>query len=85
MKAHIEKTKSYLGDLAGLQTKTERAERSILEAAQKRLAEVQAQIERAGVGVEGASDTEQQRYIDLITERAKLNLVIARAMRNLPQ
>lgn len=85
MKAHIEKTRSYLGDLAGLQAKTERAERSILEAAEKRLAEVQAQIERAGVGVEGASDTEQQRYIDLITERAKLNLVIARAMRNLPQ
>lgn len=83
MKAHIEKTKSYLGDLAGLQSKTLRAEQRILESAQERLEVVQAMIRRASAGAEAGSDKVQDRYLDLIEERGRLNIVIAKAKKNL--
>lgn len=79
MKAHIKKVHDQLGDLAGLSAKTEAAERKILDAAEKRLATVQAAIERAAAGVEAATDDTQQRYLDLITERGQLHTVIAKA------
>lgn len=83
MKAHIEKARSQLGELAGLQAKTEQAERNILEAAEKRLADVQAQIDRLSVGIEAAPDSEQQRYTDLIAERGQLHQVISSSRRAL--
>lgn len=79
MNEHISKTKTYLGDLAGIQSKTLRAEKKILESAKARLDVVQAMIKRAQVGVDGASEAAQDRYIALIEERAKLNTVIAKA------
>lgn len=79
MKAHIDKTRSQLGELSGLQAKTEQAERRILESAQTRLGEVQALIDRAAPGVEGAPESEQQRYTELIAERGQLHQVIANA------
>ena len=79
MKAHIKKVYDQLGDLAGLSAKTEAAERQILAAAEKRLATVQAAIERARAGVEASPDDAQQRYLDLVTERGQLHTVIAKA------
>lgn len=85
MKAHIDKTRAHLGELASLTSKTEAAERRILERAQSRLAEVNAAIERASHGVEGAPDEAQQRYLDLVAERGQLNIVIAKSQSALQQ
>lgn len=79
MKRHMERTRDQLGELAGLADRTERTERRILEQAEKRLAEVQASMERARPGIEAAPDAAQQRYTDLVAERGQLELVIARA------
>lgn len=78
MKKHIENTRSHLGELAVLSAQTEASERRILKSAQHRLDVVNAQIDRSG-GVEAAPDRGQDRYTDLIKERARLHLVIARA------
>lgn len=83
MKRHMDQTRAQLGDLAGLAGKTERTERAILKQAEKRLAEVQAAIDRARPGVEAAPDAAQQRYQDLIAERGQLHLVIAQARKAL--
>lgn len=83
MKAHIENTRSQLGELASLQAKTEQAERNILAAAEQRLAEVQQLIDRAQPGIEGAQESEQERYQQLIAERGQLNIVIAKAKQEL--
>lgn len=85
MKRHMDRTRAQLGDLAGLAGKTERTERAILKQAEKRLAEVQAAIERARPGIEAAPDPAQQRYQDLIAERGQLHLVIAQARKALAQ
>lgn len=81
----MDRTRAQLGDLAGLAGKTERTERAILKQAEKRLAEVQAAIERARPGIEAAPDAAQQRYQDLIAERGQLHLVIAQARKALAQ
>ena len=83
MKRHIEKARAGLSDLHGLAAKTERTERNILAAAEKRHTEVCAAIERARPGVEAASESAQQRYTDLVTERGQLDVVIARARKAL--
>ncbi len=79
MKAHIDKTKSQLGELGALGEKTEIAERKILEAAEKRLGEVEGEIGKAGAGLEAADDASQQRYLDLVAERGQLHTVIGKA------
>ena len=79
MKAHIDKTQKHLGELSGLASKTEAAERRILAAAQKRLADVQAEIQQLGPGIEGRPDADQDKYIELVAERGQLNTVIAKA------
>lgn len=83
MKRHIERTRSQLGELAGLAERAERTEQRILEQAEKRLAEVQAAIDRARPGIEAAPDAAQMRYQDLVAERGQLNLVIAQARMSL--
>lgn len=79
MKAHLEKTRAHLGELAGLAAKTEAAERRILERAEKRLVQVQAEIEKAAPGAQHADDAGQQQYLDLVAERGQLHVVIAKA------
>jgi len=81
MKAHIEKTRASLGELAALSDKTEADEKRILAGAKKRLVEVQSAIERLYTGIDSAPEKEQRRYLDLIEERGKLNTVIAKAMK----
>lgn len=79
MKRHIEKARAHLGELHDLATKTEHTERNILAAAEKRHAEVCAAIERARPGIEAATESAQQRYTDLVSERGQLDVVIAKA------
>lgn len=83
MKAHIDKTRAHLGELGAMAEKTEMAERRILEAAEKRLDQVEADIVKARPGVEAAGDDEQQRYLDLVAERGQLHTVIAKARKAL--
>ena len=85
MKRHMEKAKTDLGELHGLAAKTEAAERKILTAAEKRHAEVVAAIERARPGIDGASDAAQDRYTDLIAERGQLEIVMAKARKELDE
>lgn len=82
MKHHIEKTRSSLGELAGLSAKTEVAEKRILEAAEKRLQAVQAELGKFS-NVESAPEDEQDRYMDLIAERGQLHMVIEKARKAL--
>lgn len=83
MKAHMDRTRAQLGDLASLASKTEAAEREILKRAQDRLEKVNAEIERARPGVEGAPDDAQRRYTDLVAERGHLHIIIAKAQQAL--
>lgn len=79
MKRHIANTRDQLGDLAGLAERTKRAEQRILKQAEKRLAEVQASLERARPGIDAAPDAAQARYQDMVAERGQLHMVIAQA------
>lgn len=85
MTAHADKARERLGELAGLAAKTEAAERRILQRAEERLAEVQAEIEKLRPGIEGAADADQQRYLDLVSERGQIHTVIAKARKSLGQ
>ncbi len=76
---HADKTKANLADLATLASRTEAAERKILERAQARLEEVQSAIEKSRPGVESSSEDAQDRYLSLIAERGQLNTVISKA------
>lgn len=78
MKAHIDKTRASLGELAGLAAKTDAAERRILENAEHRLFEVQRELD--GIkGAEFGTQQQQEHYSDLIKERGQLHVVIAKA------
>lgn len=79
MKKHLTNTRDHLGELATLSARTDAAERNILRAAERRMAEVSAMIERSRAGVEGAPENAQDRYIELVRERARLQLIIAKA------
>jgi hypothetical protein len=83
MKKHMEKVRGSLGDLAGLAGKTEAAERNIFKAATRRLDTVLAEIERAHTGIEAATDASQDRYLALLEERGQLQIVIAKARKEL--
>lgn len=83
MKAHADKVRKKLGELASLTARTEEDERRILDRAVKRRDVVQAAIERARPGIETAPEEGQERYQALITERGHLDLVIARANKTL--
>lgn len=79
MKAHMDAARTRLGELGALAARTEAAERRILELAEQRLEDVQAAITRARPGIEIAPPAAQDRYLSLVSERAQLSAVIARA------
>lgn len=79
MNRHLTNTRDNLGELATLAAKTDAAERNILKAAQRRLQEVNASLERLHSGIEGAPDRSQERYLDLVREQGQLHIIIARA------
>jgi hypothetical protein len=76
MQTNIDTTTRHLGELAAMAHQTAAAERRILEVAVKRLADVQADIDRTRPG---AITTDGDAYMDLIRERGQLNQVIAKA------
>lgn len=79
MNQHIDTTRRHLGELASLSDKTEAAERKILSSAEKRLADVEADIAKTRplALVPGAAEATQ--YQELIAERGRLHQVIAQA------
>lgn len=79
MKRHISDTRAHLGELDGLAKKTEASERGILQRATARLEQVEAMIERQRPGVEAAPDSAQDRYVTLVEERGRLQIVIAKS------
>lgn len=79
MKRHIEKTRAHLGELHGLAAKTEATERKILAAAEKRHAAVMRELDDMRPGVEGKADDVQDGYLELVSERGQLEVVIAKA------
>ena len=83
MKRHMEKARTGLGRLTALAAKTELSERKILDTAQKRRTAVTAEIRKLRPGIEGASDDDQDRYTDLVSERGQLDVVIAKAQKTL--
>lgn len=84
MKAHVDKTRASLGELAGLAAKTDAAERRILENAEHRLFEVQRELDSIK-GAEFGTPEQQEHYSDLIKERGQLHVVIAKAREVLGQ
>lgn len=77
--SHIDKTKTNLGELGSLASKTEAAERRILEMAEQRLDEVQKSLDRMQAGADSAPEEEQDRLVQLTAERGQLHQVIARS------
>jgi hypothetical protein len=78
MQINIDTTTRHLGELAAMSRQTDAAERRILEVATKRLAEVQADIDKTRPA---AITTHGDAYMALIQERGQLNQVIAQARR----
>jgi hypothetical protein len=85
MKRHIQNTRKGLTDLDGLAGETEKAERGILERAQRRMEEVDASLARLRPGLEAAPDSFRSRYEVLTRERGDLQVVIAKSQKALGQ
>jgi hypothetical protein len=83
LKKHIDNTREKLGDLGAIAHKTEAAERKILESALTRREAVEAQIKRARAGIAAAPKSTEDRYLDLVSERGQLDVVISRAKKAL--
>lgn len=82
MKQQIDNTRRQLGELSALSAKTDAAERKILDAAQKRREWVVGQIAELRPRALLESEAGEQ-YQSLVEERAKLDIVIAQAQRQL--
>jgi len=80
----IDKLKQRLTDLGEMTRHTRQAEQGILERAQHRLDEVNAQLPGILQAFRGGDQHARQHYLDLIAERGQLLLVIARAKQHLP-
>lgn len=68
--------RSRLAGLANLRAKAEKADTAIAAAARKRLAVVEAEIEKAKP-MTGLEDGAAERYQSLVLERGRLNRVLA--------
>lgn len=79
MKPPVEDTRRQLGELGAMQAQVERAERQILERAEKRLGEVEKQLPELRSGALAHLEDAMQQYEALILERGKLHQVIASA------
>ncbi|WP_191058329.1 hypothetical protein [Geminicoccus harenae] len=71
--------RGQLADLAGLQAKTDAAERQILSSAQQRLGTVNAMLRLAEPGARRGDPDAEAQYQALVLERGELNIVIAKA------
>lgn len=80
---HIAAARRRLGHLAGLEAETAAVERKILQAAEDRLAAVQADLERLRPRATMPGSEAAARYEELTLERGHLSLVIAQARQEL--
>jgi hypothetical protein len=85
MKRHIENARKSLSELASLAEKTDASERSIMKRAQDRLAVVQEKLDATNGSVQAGPDAHQDEYLELVTERGQLQMVIANAQETLNQ
>lgn len=79
MKQHIENTRRQLGELAAMAHQTEAMERQILERAQHHLKQIEGSIDNARADAMAGDDVAKARYTDMVTERGRLQQVIAQA------
>ena len=82
MDKHADNVRRQLVELSELSSKTEAAERKILETAEEKLAEINERLQKLrpdAVLDAGSSD----EYQNLVNDRARLNLVIAQARKHL--
>ena len=79
MKQHIENTRRQLGELGAMQANTEAMERKILTRAQKLLAEIEGELDKARAHAMSGNDAAKQSYMDMVRERGRLQQVIAHA------
>jgi 4-diphosphocytidyl-2C-methyl-D-erythritol kinase len=78
--AHIDSTHRNLGELAAMAHQTQEAERKILARAEEQLDKVQADLKAASkAAMTGGGD----KYMELVTERGRLQQVIASARKHL--
>lgn len=79
MKNHIDTTRRQLGELAAMSHQTQAVERQILERAEVHLKKVQSDIERTRPLALVPGSVDAGKYQELITERGRLQQVIAQA------
>ncbi|HEX7906774.1 MAG TPA: hypothetical protein VF534_01595 [Paraburkholderia sp.] len=79
MQAHIDGTRRQLGELGAMAQQTEAMERRILSIATQKLDQLQGQLESARVAAMTGDDDAKSKYADLVTERGRLQQVIANA------
>lgn len=75
MEAHVNDTRSKLGELAVMAKQTEQAERKILTSATEQLEKVQSELR----SMHGKEMSGAERYMHLIAEQGRLQQVIAQA------
>lgn len=74
-----------LAELAGLQQRTDAAERKILASAEQRLGSVNAMLRLAAPKAKAGNPDAVAEYQALVLERGQLNIVIARSRATLAQ
>lgn len=79
MQSHVTDTQKKLGELAVMARQTADAEQKILDAAMKRLEDVQGKLPAARAAALAGGDAEKAAYNTLIAERGQLNQVIAQS------
>ncbi len=80
MQTNIQTTTKNLGELAAMSHQTQEAERRILKRAEELLADVERELPAAQAKANTGGGDE---YMHLITQRGRLNQVIAMARKNL--
>lgn len=79
MQIHIDNTRRKLGELGAMSQQTEAMERKILARAEQLLAEIEKGLGDARVAAMAGGDKERDDYQNMIAERGRLQIVIARS------
>lgn len=79
MNPNTDQTRRQLGELGAMAQQTEDMERRILSIATERLDAMQGDLERARVEALTGDDGAKTRYSDMVTERGRLEQIIATA------
>ena len=79
MTEHIKNTRRQLGELAAMSAQTEAMERQILERAEKHLAKIEGEIDKARADAMAGDDAAKDRYTEMVMERGRLQRVIEQA------